>query len=102
MIGDCALNHGLEKVCAQMCGMSLRSGCAWFMTTTESYIRPYPTPSYTTLLVLPTEGMCTVLSGLFLFPNYSGSGQNESGWVGVGDSLTKCLMASWTIVELAE
>ena len=32
MIGGCALNHGLEKVCAQKCGMSVRSGCAQFVT----------------------------------------------------------------------
>ena len=36
-------------------------------TETKSYIRLYPTPSYTTLLVSPTEGTCTVLSGLVIF-----------------------------------
>ena len=32
VIGGCALNHGLEKVCAQKCGTSMCGGCAWFVT----------------------------------------------------------------------
>ena len=32
MISGCSLNHGLEKVRAQKCGMSVRGGCAWFVT----------------------------------------------------------------------
>ena len=32
VIGGCALNHGLEKDCAQKCGTSMRSGCARFVT----------------------------------------------------------------------
>ena len=32
MIGGCALNHSLEKVRAQKCGMSVRGGCARFVT----------------------------------------------------------------------
>ena len=36
MIGGCALNHGLEKVRAQKCGMSMHGGCAWFVTAVTS------------------------------------------------------------------
>ena len=36
MIGGCALNHGLEKVRVQKCGMSMHSGCAQFMTLTQN------------------------------------------------------------------